>query len=178
MSMNSGNMADPARCGPVTRVCANCEHAMLNDFDKEFKMWPDRASGTMRAIPRNSSDFPTRFFLTDHLPDLSRLRNSAQQGCEFCGLLRALILSDDTRSKLRSEYKTDIASLGPSEININVIYRWNHRPWYFNEFPVNNFLIVKVDFGSDIQFDYWTSLNAVEGIVTPIGKGFVDRSLF
>lgn len=130
----------------------------------------------MRAIPRSGGVFPTKFFLTDHLPDLSRLRGSAQQGCEFCGLLRALILSNETRDKLRSEYKTDIASLGPSEINIKVIYRWNHMDT--NNLSVNNYLLVKVGFGSGIKCDYWNSLNAVEGIVNPLSKKYVDQSLF
>lgn len=164
-SIDLGTMADSAQCVAVARLCTNCEPAMVDDFDKEFQMRADHKSGKKRAIPRNGGDAPTEFFLTDNLPYLSRLRGSAQQGCDFCGFLRTLILLDETRDRLRSEYKTDIASLGPVEIEIAVIYNWNQKD--VNDHYVNNYLVVNVDFGYDIRCDFWNSLNAVDGIVNP-----------
>lgn len=154
-------MADSALVGgPAARICAKCEHAMINDSDMQFEMGTT-SHGVWRERPQ-CGDVPTRFFLTDHLPDLSRLRLSAQQGCDFCGFLRALILLDDTRDRLRSEYKTDVASLGSSEIKISIIFKWRYR-----DVDGSNYLVVNVDFGSGIQCNYWNSLNQVNGIVRP-----------
>lgn len=150
-------MADSARYGPVARLCAKCEHALGNDFDEVFIMWPKSKPDMHRG------HVPSEFCLVDHLPDLSQLHDSAQQGCDFCGFLRGVILSDDTRDRLRSEYKTDIPSLGPSEMKIRVIYTCDER--YVNDGSVNDYLVVQVDFGSNIRCDYWNSVNAVEGIL-------------
>lgn len=58
-----------------------------------------------------------------------------------------------------------IASLGPSEMKIKVIYTCDERN--VNDDSVNDYLVVQVDFGSNIRCDYWNSVNAVEGILNP-----------
>jgi hypothetical protein len=104
-------------------LCESCRKAALQDGDFASEEESDNSGKYLKMVYDNASDsLETEYFLSDVLPGLPKLDDSASRGCEFCRLLREIILSRDSEDYILSSIGITFADLGGREVYIRIFY--------------------------------------------------------
>lgn len=108
---------------PVAKLCSNCEKAQFRDNCPQLFQAGSHLEFDEEEFPVPSDypwgNIPTEFELVDSFPELPKLVESSQNGCDFCRFLHeAIILAVSERQIHRSK---------PSQgwvISVTISYMW------------------------------------------------------
>ena len=109
-----------------TRLCNTCRdahHSALRDDGAAWEPLDDCVQ--IRADPTSTT--PSQTLVTDEWPDLPRLVDSAQTGCEFCAFLREAILSRKFNDALEHSAEGGITKTDRRRLGLELFYQGDPR---------------------------------------------------
>lgn len=110
----------------IANLCSNCQNVQFRDDIPELYQTGSYLDLDREQLPkqrrgrRTGRVLPTEFALTDSYPELPKLLQSSQDGCEFCGFLHEIIASFASQD-------LQINELSECSMAITIAYSWAMR---------------------------------------------------
>lgn len=105
----------------AANLCEDCEVISFDDSDYQFS--------TLRAKPNVQGRASLDYHVEDVLPDLPALQRRANAGCDFCRILRNIIISPDP-TRPNENGRELLSRMRGAKVELLLEYIWSSADLY------------------------------------------------